>query len=109
MYRQTDINVYSFHPKKKKNATDKPQQASFICQQLCVCVRELVFIQCFCFRLHIRFYTHHYYSSCSSLALTANLSFSPSPDLIPLFPSFRHQHLPLVSLNCLRFSDYVCV
>ncbi len=104
--------IVFFHPKKTKKKKQTNREAIFICKQLCVCVRELMFIQSFCFRLHIRFYTHHFHSSCSSLALTANLSFSPSPDLIPLFPSFWHQHLPLVSLNCLRLcmrvSGLVC-
>lgn len=80
------VQFNSMHPKKKKKKRPTNREASFICKQLCFCVCELVFIQSFCFRLHIRFYTHHFHSSCSSLALTANLPFSPSPDLILSFP-----------------------
>lgn len=101
--------LFSFHPKKKK--TCQPERPALFVSS-CAFVSESWCSYSQCFRLHIRFYMHHFHSSCSSLALTPNLSFSPSPDLIPLFPSFWHQHLPLVSLNCLqlcmRVSGLVC-
>ncbi len=69
--------LYSFHPKTKTSQAER--RALFVSS--CAFVSESWCSYSQCFRLHIRFYMHHFHSSCSSLALTANISFSPSPDL----------------------------